>query len=560
MKLLRNTFFGLIFLLPFLLHSDLVLAQSDYTGESPVTRTYALTNATIVQAPGKVIEGGTLIISDGLITAVGTNVSIPAHAQIIDATDHYIYPGFIDGMSHTGAERPDQPERPNNLFTPDPPNDYAGITPEQSVKHQIDVESNDIGNMRKLGFTISHTVPYGRMLPGSGALILLNDGSHTDDILMTEHVSMYTQFSGAPGAYPGNTLGIMAKWRNLYRNASLAKQHTEMYASNPTGLQRPSQNRVLQAFYPVVENSRPVFYNAPSLLEAQRALRLQDELGFNLVLGNLEEAWALQSQLTGRENVGVFLSLDVPDKPENMDDEDKSEEMAALEERRMEFYNRHMAQFDAFINGGILYGFSSIDASSGKIKDNLLAMMEHGLDSVEALAALTVNPAQILGISDVAGTLEEGKIGNAVISNGPYFKKGTNVKFVFVDGDLFEYEIRDGGSSEISEEAKTAVVGTWNYTSTSPQGEQTGQLIFKDEDGVLTGIWTSDNGQPDVDLSNVSYRDGTLSFDFQFEAGGQSIDIVVSGDVIGTEFDGEASIAAFNISFPLMAVKQNPEN
>lgn len=166
MKLLRILSFRLFVLLPFLMAPVLVNAQSDPTGESPVTRTYAITNATIIPSPGAKIEGGTLLISDGVITAVGTTVNIPDHAQVIDGTELWIYPGFIDGMSNTGASRPDAMERPNNLFTPDPPNDYAGITPEISVVEQLNIEESSIESMRKLGFTVSHTVPYGRMLPG----------------------------------------------------------------------------------------------------------------------------------------------------------------------------------------------------------------------------------------------------------------------------------------------------------------------------------------------------------------------------------------------------------
>ena len=175
MILLRKITFRLFLLLAFLMVSISSQAQSDPTGESAVTSTYAITNATIVPSPGVKIEGGTIIISDGLITEVGTNVSIPSNAEVIDGTDHYIYAGFIDGMSNTGATRPEAIERPDDIFTPDPPNDYAGITPEISVVDQLDVEESKIASMRKLGFTISHTVPFGRMLPGKGSLILLKD-------------------------------------------------------------------------------------------------------------------------------------------------------------------------------------------------------------------------------------------------------------------------------------------------------------------------------------------------------------------------------------------------
>ena len=74
---------------------------------APVTRTIALENANIIPQPGQMIERGTVIIKDGLIEAVGQNVDIPVNAKVIDADSMYVYPGFIDGASHTGVTKPD---------------------------------------------------------------------------------------------------------------------------------------------------------------------------------------------------------------------------------------------------------------------------------------------------------------------------------------------------------------------------------------------------------------------------------------------------------------------
>jgi len=184
MKGLRKLVFRLLCAIPaLLLISPSTSAQSDSSGESPVTTTYAITNATIIKAPGDTLKEGTVLISNGLITSVGKNVTIPQNSEVIDATELNVYAGFIDGMSYTGADRPDQPERPDNLFSPDPPNDYAGITPEIQVIEQIKTDENSIESMREVGFTISHTVPYGRMLPGSGALLVLKDAEHPDHLV-----------------------------------------------------------------------------------------------------------------------------------------------------------------------------------------------------------------------------------------------------------------------------------------------------------------------------------------------------------------------------------------
>lgn len=553
MKLqLRKITFRLFLLLPLLVFAVAVQAQSDPTGKSPATRTYAITNATIVQAPGKVMEGATIIFNNGLISSVGTNVSIPDNAEVIDGTDLFVYPGFIDGMSYTGAVQPKALPRPDNLFTPDPPNDYAGITPENHVIDQISVSENSINDMRKNGFTISHSVPYGRMLPGSGALITLIDAENRDDLVMYSDVSMFTQFLGAPGAYPGNTLGIMAKWRNLYRNAVNSKQHATMYASNAAGMPRPTRDRTLEAFYPVVSSDKPVFYNASSLLEAQRAMRLQKELGFALTLGNLKEGWDL-APIIKETGTKVFLSLDLPKEPKAAKEKDKTDEVKHLEDRRMEFYKKYVTQPVVMEKAGIKFGFSTMGTTGSKVKDNLLTLIEHGLSEDATLAALTINAAQLLNIDHITGTLDAGKLANAVISTGPIFNKESFIKYMFVDGDKYEYDKKEKKSS--SAEGSKAIIGNWTYTVTSPEGVQTGTMTIRENGGALAGTISGMRGGPDSDMKNLTFMDGSMSFDFSFDAGGQSIEIVVVGTVTGNEYDAEASIAAFSISFPFTAIK-----
>lgn len=549
-----------MFVLPVLVLSANANAQSDPTGESPATRTYAITNATIVQAPGKVLEEATIVISEGLITSVGKNVSVPAYAEIIDGTDMYVYAAFIDGMSYTGAKRPEQMERPNNLFTPDPPNDYAGITPEIQVIEQVEADESSIESLRKAGFAISHTVPYGRMLPGSGALLLLKEATHPDEIAFKNNVSMYTQFVGAPGAYPGNTLGIMAKFRNLYTNAEYSRNHALSYQKDPAGMARPARDRTLEAFYPVVAKEKPVFYNASTALTARRAMRLQRDLGFNLVLGNLQQGWELADEIKNT-NTKVFMSLELPKEPKESKDKDKSDEVKQLEERRAEFYKKYLTQFADLKNAGITYGFSTIDIRGNDVKKNLQTLIENGLTEDDVLAALTTNAASILGIDKVAGTLEKGKLGNLIVTKGAYFDDDSQIKYSFVDGDKLEYDTK--GKAKKGENNGTStysdIIGSWAYAFTTPQGEETGKMVFSLSEGILEGVMISDSGSPDNDMFNLSYLNNELSFDFNVDAGGQSLNIVVVGTVTGDEYEAEASIAAFDMSFPILATKEAPE-
>ncbi|WP_305983091.1 amidohydrolase family protein [Roseivirga thermotolerans] len=522
-------------------------AQSDPTGESAVTRTYALTNATVITKPGTELKETTVVIKDGLIVRVGKNVPIPAEAQVIDASKLYVYAAFIDGMSNTGAKRPENPERPQNLFTPDPPNEYAGITPENSVIAQLDVTNSSIGSLREAGFAISHAVPYGRMLPGSTALILLNDAEHPDEIILKKDVALFAQWIGAPGAYPGNILGMMAKWRNLYRNAEQDKKHFELYAENPAGLPRPENDRVSQAFFPVIAKQKPVMFNVDGVLDARRAMRLQKDLGFPLMVAGVEQAWELTNEIKS-SNTPLFLSLDVPDEPKDAKEDDKSAEMKALEARRMEFYKIHVSQAAKLSEAGIPFGFSVGNVRANSVLKNVRTYIENGLSEDAALAALTTNPASIFGISNIAGTVEQGKLANLLVSTAPIFSKDAQVKLMFVDGDKFEYETKEskGNGRNTNNNAATSndpLAGSWSYTLETPQGDQGGKMVISRENGAYSGYLTSDDGSPDNTMNNISYRNNELAFDFTIDAGGQSVEIVVVGTINGKTYDATATVS-----------------
>lgn len=519
-------------------------AQSDPTGNSPVTKTYALTNATVITMPGTELKETTVVIKDGLIQSVGKNVSIPADAQVIDASELYVYSAFIDGMSNTGAERPDNPERPDDIFTPDPPNFYAGITPENTVVDQLDVENSGIGNLREIGFGISHTAPYGRMLPGSTALIVLKDGEHPDDIIMQKDVALFAQWIGAPGAYPGNILGMMAKWRNLYRNAEQDKRHSELYAQNPSGLPRPANDRVSQAFFPVISKQKPVMFNVDGVLDVRRVLRLQKDLGFPVMVAGVEQAWELVDELKAT-NTPIFLSLELPDEPKEADKEDKSDEMKGLETRRMEFYKTHVSQAAKLAEAGVPFGFAVGNVRSNSVWKNLQTYVDNGLSADAALAALTTSPASIFGISQVAGTVEAGKVANVMVTTAPLFTEDAKVKMMFVDGDKYEYEVKErkkAANADAAPANNDPIAGTWNYTLQTPQGDQGGEMIISKEGGNYSGYLTSEDGSPDSNMNNISFRDGELAFDFDVDAGGQSVNIVVVGAITGNTYDAVASV------------------
>jgi hypothetical protein len=116
---------------------------------APVSRTYAITNATVVQGPGRKMEQATVVVKDGLITAVGKNISIPPEAIVIKGDSLHIYAGFIDGLSRTGVIKPKEEtnrERPKDPGNPTP--EVAGINPQNDVRTALNPGDKSVEEMR----------------------------------------------------------------------------------------------------------------------------------------------------------------------------------------------------------------------------------------------------------------------------------------------------------------------------------------------------------------------------------------------------------------------------
>ena len=438
-------FLTLISILPIRL-----LAQ-DVRNLTPVSRSYAITKVTVIQAPGRKLDNATVLIRDGIIAGVGQNLSIPADATIVKGDSLYVYAGFIDGLSRVAVNKPKEETSKERQKDPgNPATEAAGIMPYADVRGLLNPFEKSIEEWRALGFTVGQVVPYGGMLPGHAALIYYN-GEATDKMVISATSGLYSELTPAERMYPATILGVLAKWKELYRQAGYAKSFAGVYASNKAGLESPESDRILEAFYPVIDKQVPVVFKAEKSLDAQRVLALKSQLGFNLTVTELKEGWDLIPGL--KTNAKVFLSLELPEEKKEekgkVDTEKKKDDLMlfpdslerkALEKRREDFIALYAGQAAAFQKGGVPFGFSTLSAKPKDIKGNLKRMIKAGLSEDAALAALTINAAQAIGMGDRLGTIDNGKIANLVISRRPYFDDKAKVKYVFIAGKMYKVE------------------------------------------------------------------------------------------------------------------------
>jgi imidazolonepropionase-like amidohydrolase len=523
----------------------------------PVTRTYAITNATVFQGPGRKTDKTTVVVKNGLITAVGKNAAVPPDAVIIKGDSLYVYAGFIDGLSRAGVTKPKEDsnrERPKDPGNPTP--EAAGITPQNEVRTFLNPADKSMEDLRALGFTAAQVVPYGNMLPGSAAVIQFT-GKTADGMVLVNKSALFSELAGAQRVYPSTILAVMAKWRELYRQAVQAKNYENLYAANRTGLSRPAADRVLEAFYPVIDKKLPVLFEADKYLETQRVLALQTDLGFPVMIGDVKEGWDAIGRLKSG-TVKVFLSLDLPeDKKDNKEKKDakatepKKEEQGtltaaekeALEKRKAEAIALHTSQAAAFQKAGVTFGFSTLTVKTGEIQANLRRMIKAGLTEDQALAALTTGPAQLLGLSDRLGTIDNGKIANLVLSDKPYFNEKAKVRYVFVDGTLYPYEAKEEPKADPN--AKIDVSGTWSVTTDTPQGKSNETLTFKKEGSNYTGTISGGRLPAPATLDKVELTGNALKYSYTVPLGGQSLKVEVDVTVDGSTFKGAATAAPY---------------
>ena len=144
---------------------------------------------------------------------------------------------------------------------------------------------------------------------------------------------------------------------------------------------------------------------------------------------------------------------------------------------------------------------------------NLRTMVENGLSEDVALAALTTNPADILGVSASMGSVDPGKMANLVVTTGPLFEEKSKIRYVFIDGQKFEMDLKEKKAPS-DPDAVVNPAGSWSYTVESPDGEVEGTLMISGSPGSLSGTIESPLSPDPIPLDDVEIDGNLLTFSF----------------------------------------------
>jgi imidazolonepropionase-like amidohydrolase len=409
---------------------------------------YAIRGARVVTVSGPVLEGGTVLVRDGVIQEVGTNVAVPPEAWVIEGQGLTVYPGLMDALSSLGipeAAAPAAavgrtaaratPAQPAPAQTPaaesrpaQGPEDRPSTTSWVRAADLISPADRRLETARSAGFTTAVTFPQRGIFAGQGAVIALA-GERPGQMVISSPAGLYASLTTAGfTSFPGSLMGVMAYIRQVYLDAEHYRLAKEFYARHPAGNRRPAYDRALEG---VLEAPR-VLLPASRAVEIDRMLRFAAELKLNAVLYGAHEGHRAAAALK-KAGVPVLVSLKWPERERDSD----PEQIESL--RVLEFRERAPSTPAALAREGVRFAFYAEGISSPReFVRAVRRALEAGLTPEAALRAFTLSPAEIYGLADRLGSIEKGKIANLVVTDGELFQEKTRVKYVFIDGVKYE--------------------------------------------------------------------------------------------------------------------------
>jgi imidazolonepropionase-like amidohydrolase len=399
-----------------------VLTLSALAGPSAAPaedKVLAVTNARIVTVSGPEIAKGTLLVRNGRIEAVGADVVVPEGAEIIDASGLTAYPGMIDAYSSLGLV-----EISGVAATVD--NRETGrINPQVRSLEAIRYDSMHIPIARSNGITAALVAPSGGVIAGQSCLLGLDGRTHRD-MAIKSPVFLHVELPGIPrrGGFaamfdgrPRETADkILEELKALFDIARHYKKMREAAAANLT-LPHPQFDETLEALLPVVDGTLPLMISVQADKDILAAVKFVKEQNVRAVFYGAHQAWKTAAAVKESGIPVVFGSL---------------YEMSPVWEDGYDSLYRNPAILH---EAGVKIAFSSSSASVAKdLPYHAAKAAAFGLDRGEALRAVTLNTAEILGLGDSLGSLDPGKRADIVLADGDILELGTKIERVFIAG------------------------------------------------------------------------------------------------------------------------------
>jgi imidazolonepropionase-like amidohydrolase len=376
-------------------------------------QTIAITGGRVFPVSGPPIDNATVLIRDGKIAQVGTNVTIPAAARRIDATGKWVTPGLVDAQTQLGLV-----DEPGNAdATARGRND--ALTPSFKVWEGINPRSVYIQPARQHGVTSVIVAPRPNgIVSGQGTMVDLADGTLTD-MLLNGPATMFVTLEGGPSNIASRG-ELFARLRELFDDTKIYMRRRADFDRNQSRPFVASRND-LEAMIRVVEGRQTIAIQANRASDIEVALQIAREYSLKMAIVGAEEGWMVASKLAAAKvPVLVGAMSNIPTSFTTLGSRQENAGLLRAAGVSVALIGNGPGDEDSF-------NVRNIRQEAG----NAVA---YGLPWNEALRAVTLAPAELFGVADRVGSLQPGREANVVIWSADPFEFSTMAEHVFVRG------------------------------------------------------------------------------------------------------------------------------
>jgi len=377
----------------------------------------ALINCVIKSMAGPDLKDGTILIEDGKIFEVGSNIVIPERAEVLDLTGKVVVPGFIDAHCHVGMLEETYRLEGDDLNEATDP-----ATPQLRAIDAINPEDLGFADALEGGVTAVVTGPGSGNVIGGENLVMKTAGLVVDHMVVKSPAGLKVAFGENPKrVYGGNKKSPMTRMATaavLRENLVKAQNYmrkVEQGARDPEKM--PDRDLKMEPLVKVLNRELPLRAHAHRADDIMTAIRIADEFNLRMVIEHCTEGFKIPDELA-RRNIPAIVGPLLTNR------------------------SKVEMQYRTHANAGILSKAGvkvAIMTDHPVIPINYLSLcaalaVKAGMEENEALKAITINAAEIIGLNDRIGSIEPGKDADLVIMNGVPLELKTRIEQVFING------------------------------------------------------------------------------------------------------------------------------
>lgn len=427
-------------------------------------RLVALTNCTAVPEPGQVLDSAVIVIRGERVVAVGRNLAVPGGATVVDLHGAWVYAGFVDPTMDVAAlsasPKAGPADRPwwedDDPVTPP----AAGarhwnqaVRAEQRAAATVTVTPEASQRWTALGYTTAAVASHDGIFRGTAATTLLRKGTATTTVIADGAYHMASFRKGSSKTpYPSSQMGAIALIRQTLMDAVWYGKAHEAAKTSPQHTP-PEVNLSLEALSGALAAGTPFVVELQDEHDALRWKHIADETPFPIVLRGCGKEYRRLEYFAAHRPT-VILPLTLPDVP------DVRDPAAAYHVPMTDLIHWYWAADNARLLDSVACPLAfTLDGvkNTNDMLTTLRTMVQRGLDSNTALAALTVRPAGLAGVADRCGRIAPGYYANIVITDGGLFSPSTGIRSVWVAGK----------ENIVTPPADVDVRGHWTLTSSA---------------------------------------------------------------------------------------------